>query len=105
MRQLLSRCLVKDDTALWFNGPNNEHGRMDFRTALNQVACPTLVLAGERDPITPIQFSEDIANSLPAELVTFKRFADCGHGVVGDQPKAAFNAIREFILTDQDRTP
>lgn len=94
----LSRVRAKDDTALWFNGPKNEHGRMDYRQDLGRITCPTLVMAGELDPITPIEFSEEIVQGLSPELVTFKRFDNCGHGVVGDQPEAAFQAIRNFIL-------
>jgi proline iminopeptidase len=92
------RAIVKDDVALRFNGPQNEHGRMDFRAALGSVGCPVLVMGGDRDPITPIAFSERIAASLPTHLVTFERFTDCGHGVVPDQPERAFSILRDFIL-------
>lgn len=93
----LSRIVMRDETALWFNGPNNEQGRMDFREDLAKIACPVLLMAGESDPITPIAFSEMIAECLPPDLVTFLRFAQCGHDVVVDQPGAAFKAIRDFI--------
>lgn len=100
LAQMLARMIIRDETALWFNGPGNEHGRMDFRADLRKITCPVLVLAGERDPITPIQFSEEIVHHLPDGHVTFQRFADCGHGVTGDCPEAAFRAIRRFITVD-----
>ncbi len=91
------RAIIRDDVALWFNGQGNEHGRMDFRAALARVPCPVLVLAGEKDPICPLPFSETIAACLAPDLVRFEVFPDCGHGVQFDDPERALRVIREFI--------
>lgn len=69
----LKRTIVRNEVAIWFNGPANEQGRMDFRAALGRVRCPVLILAGDRDPIMPLEFSQTIAESLPEELVQFDR--------------------------------
>jgi pimeloyl-ACP methyl ester carboxylesterase len=95
----IKRAIIKNDVAIWFNGPRNEHGRMDFRAALSRIKCPVLVMAGDKDPITPAIFSERIAASLPPDLVRFERFTDCGHGVVPDEPEKALGRVREFILS------
>jgi len=94
---VLSRAIIRDAVAIHFNGPANEQGRMDFRQALAQVRCPVLVMAGDRDPITPIQFSEEIVRCLPEHLVRFERFPGCGHGVQADDPGRAFAVLRDFI--------
>jgi pimeloyl-ACP methyl ester carboxylesterase len=93
-----ARQIVNNDVVMHFNGTNGDHHTMDFRSALAKVRCPTLVMAGERDPITPIAFSEEIVAALPPHLVRFERFANCGHGVHGDDPERAFAVIREFIV-------
>lgn len=54
-------------------------------------------MGGEDDPMVPIECQIDIARALPAELVRFERFADCGHGVLTDAPERALAVIREFI--------
>jgi len=72
--------------------------RFNLLPELHKVRCPTLVLGGDRDPITPIEDAGDIAAALPRELVRFERFADCGHGVFHDDPERAFRVLREFIL-------
>lgn len=97
-RRWLSRAIIRNNTGEHFNGPGNEHGRFDFREALGRVSCPVLVMAGDKDPVTPIAFSETIAASLPPGQVRFLRFADCGHGVVTDDREGAFQEIRDFIL-------
>ncbi|NNK17152.1 MAG: alpha/beta hydrolase [Sulfitobacter sp.] len=93
----LSRILWRNETALHFNGPNNEHGRMDFRAELGKITCPALVMVGDEDPITPPEFSEVIADGLGSDDLEFIRFQKCGHGVVGDKPDEALAAIRRFV--------
>lgn len=93
---LLSRIILKNEVALHFNGPKNEQGRMDFRADLAHVACPALVMAGRDDPVTPLSMNEEIVASLPGEP-TFRIYDRCGHGVIGDRPHDAFDAIRAFI--------
>lgn len=60
--------------------------------------CPVLVMAGGRDPITPLAFGEALAAALPPRLVRFERFPECGHLVQADDPERAFALMREFIL-------
>ncbi|MEZ5635585.1 MAG: alpha/beta fold hydrolase [Burkholderiaceae bacterium] len=91
----LARAIVHDPVNQHF--ATGEWGRMDFRAALARVACPTLVMAGDRDPITPIAFSETIVAHLPPALTRFERFAVCGHGIVNDTPERHFELLREFI--------
>jgi pimeloyl-ACP methyl ester carboxylesterase len=69
----------------------------DFREDLKRVKCPTLVMAGEDDPINPIADSEDIAAALPHELVRFERFVGCGHGIVNDAPERFLKVVRHFL--------
>jgi proline iminopeptidase len=70
---------------------------MDLARGLSAVACPTLILAGGEDPITPVACSEVIAAALPkgdAELVVFD---DAGHGVHRDEPDRAEGVLRRFL--------
>lgn len=90
------RCIMRPQVALHFNGPRNEHGRMDFRAALDALRCPVLVLAGGRDPVTPVAFGEAIVACLPPGLGRLEVFPDCGHGVVPDDPEGGLAAIRAF---------
>ena len=93
----LARSIRKDNVAIHFNGPHNEQRRMDFREMLGRVSCPTLVMAGEQDPITPIAFSEEIVAHLTSCDVQFERFAGSGHGVVGDEREKAMELLRQFL--------
>ena len=91
------RTINRREVGYHFNGPNNEHGRMDFRKALSEIVCPTLVMSGDRDPVTPLAFSEEIVRCLPHNLVQFRQFQNCGHGILGDASESGFATIRKFV--------
>jgi len=80
-----------------FFGAGGEGFRFDFRSRLSGVKCPTLVLAGDLDPVTPMADSDDIAAALPPSLVRYERFLGAGHGVGQDQPDRYYALLREFI--------
>lgn len=94
----IERSVRNDSVAYRWSQPDGESVQFDFRAALGRVQCPTLVMHGEDDPITPISRGELIAASLPPALVRFERFANAGHGVHIDDPERAFAVLREFIL-------
>jgi pimeloyl-ACP methyl ester carboxylesterase len=91
------RMIRNDELALHFSGRDGEFLKFDYREALRRILCPTLVMAGDRDPITPITFSETMVAYLPEHLVRFERFPGCGHGPTDDDPVHAFAVIRDFI--------
>jgi proline iminopeptidase len=90
-----TRTVWNFDVMFRFSG--GEDQRFDYLPDLARVRCPTLVLGGEDDPITPIGDAEDIAAALPRGLARFERFAGCGHGVFRDDPMAGFASIRRFV--------
>ena len=56
-----------------------------------------LVLAGEDDPVTPLDGARLVADEIGSDRCTLETFADCGHGVFRDQPDKAFDVVRDFI--------
>jgi pimeloyl-ACP methyl ester carboxylesterase len=78
---------------------NGEGGTFDLLEDLKRIECPTLLLAGEDDPVTPIEDASDIAVRIPADLLHFVRFANAGHGVFRDDPERALQVIREFVAS------
>lgn len=83
-----------------FNWVKDEYPIMNLLPGLARAQCPVLVLAGELDPVCPLEDSIDIVAALPERFVQFEKFSDCGHGVWRDNPTLAFRRIRQFILED-----
>lgn len=95
------RAIGRRDVLFWFTRPGGESSSFNMFGQLHRIQCPTLVLGGEDDPMHPIESQADIAAALPAHLVRFERFADCGHAVIPDAPERAMTVIREFIRNDR----
>jgi len=91
------RAVNRSEVSHWFTRPGGESHRFDMSGDLHRIACPTLVLGGEDDPIHPIESQADIAAALPAHLVRFERFENCRHAVMTDAPERTIAVIREFI--------
>lgn len=81
----------------FFAKPDGESHSFNMFSDLDRIRCPTLLMGGDDDPMHPIESQADIAAALPAHLVQFERFANCGHGVVPDAPERAMALIRDFI--------
>ncbi len=89
-----NRAIQRPEVAVHFF--QDEMKRMDMRAGIASIACPTLVLGGSEDPVTPVICSEEIAASIGdnAELVIFD---NCGHGVHRDEPERAEKVMRAFL--------
>jgi pimeloyl-ACP methyl ester carboxylesterase len=70
-------------------------GRPDSRPGLGAIACPTLVLVGDGDELTPPALSAEIAAGIPgARLV---EVAGSGHLSTLDQPEQVTRALVEWL--------
>jgi pimeloyl-ACP methyl ester carboxylesterase len=54
-------------------------------------------LAGEDDPVFPIEVAREIAGRIAPDRLRFERFANVGHGAFRDAPERALRVVREFI--------
>ena len=69
--------------------------RPDARAHLPQVRCPTLVMCGDSDKLTPPECSREIAGLVAgAELVMVAR---CGHMLTMEQPEAVNATLRAWL--------
>ncbi len=74
----------------------NEMLEMDLRASIAAISCPTLVLGGAEDPVTPARCSEEIAAAVGANA-RLEIFEGCGHGVHRDKPDEAEQMMRAFL--------
>jgi len=69
--------------------------RSDSRATLAAIRCPTLVLVGDSDELTPPERAAEIADGIPgARLVVVP---DCGHLSTLERPQAVSDALREWL--------
>ena len=70
-------------------------GPADLGEARLAITCPTLILAGEDDPVVPAAAAKRLAASLPNASVEV--FRGVGHGVLRQAPTAALDLLRRFL--------
>lgn len=71
--------------------------RMDSRPLLATIRCPTLVLVGDGDELTPPDLSKEICTGISgARLVVVP---DCGHLSTIEKPNAVNAALAEWLST------
>ena len=58
----------------------------DLRPALRAIACPTLVMCGDADGVTPPEYSRELAAAIPGAHLEW--VAECGHMLTMEQPTA-----------------
>jgi len=70
-------------------------GRIDSRPTLKDIRCPTLVLVGDSDQLTPPERAAEIADGIQgAELVVVP---ECGHLSTLERPAAVNAALRAWL--------
>jgi pimeloyl-ACP methyl ester carboxylesterase len=73
-------------------------GRPDSRPVLANIRCPTLVLVGEQDALTPVEAAREIADGIAGAKLAI--VPDCGHLSTLEQPEAVSRALREWLASD-----
>lgn len=71
-------------------------GRIDSRPFLSAIACPTLVLCGRDDLLTPLELHQEMAAAIPnAQLVVVER---CGHMSALEQAQRVNEALEVWLV-------
>ena len=69
--------------------------RPDARPALARIDCPTLVLCGQQDRLTPPGLAQEITAGIAG--ASLRLLADCGHLSTLEQPGAVDRALAEWL--------
>jgi pimeloyl-ACP methyl ester carboxylesterase len=83
------------------NDPGIVHGDFsvcdlfDVMGRLGEIRCPTLVVCGEGDSLTPPKYARYLTDSIPGAALAL--VPEAGHMVMLEQPQAVNRAIVEFL--------
>lgn len=70
-------------------------GRPDSRPSLAAIACPTLVLVGEGDQLTPLEYARELAEGIAGS--TLEVISACGHLSTLEQPQSVTRALVRWL--------
>lgn len=82
---------------LLFDFFGREVRRFDVTAGLADVTVPVLILGGEKDPVMPPSYQDELQTALPNARVVRHSFPNCGHTLAGDAPEALARALVEFV--------
>lgn len=70
-------------------------GRADSRPTLGAIRCPTLVLVGAKDALTPPELAREMHDGIAGSRLVV--VPDCGHLSTLERPEAVTAALREWL--------
>jgi pimeloyl-ACP methyl ester carboxylesterase len=70
-------------------------GRPDMRDRLRDFACPTIVLCGREDALTPLALHEEMAAAIPGSVLAV--VDDCGHMATMERPEAVNGHLKAWL--------
>lgn len=70
--------------------------REDYRPLLPQIRCPTLVVVGEADAITPPPMAEEMARGIPGTRLEVVK--ESGHLTTLEQPETTTALLRDWLV-------
>lgn len=71
--------------------------RTDQRPMLGKIACPTLVVCGDADLLTPPEHSREIAAAIPG--ARFELIEQCGHMLTLERPDRVNALLRAWLAS------
>lgn len=74
-------------------------GRPDSRPTLKSIACPTLVICGQDDQITPPELAKEIADGI--KHAKLELIPECGHLATLDQPELVCGILLDWIKANK----
>lgn len=69
--------------------------RPDSRPSLDVISCPTLIIVGDEDALTPPDLAREIADGIAGSQLSV--IEHCGHLATIEQPDAANAALKSFL--------
>jgi pimeloyl-ACP methyl ester carboxylesterase len=69
--------------------------RMDSRPYLAKIFCPTMIVVGEEDSVTPLAIASEMASLIHAS--TLEIIKDSGHLPPLEQPEVSTELIKVFL--------
>jgi pimeloyl-ACP methyl ester carboxylesterase len=69
----------------------------DVMDKISVIHIPTLVVCGEEDQLSPVRYSQFMADKIPGALL--KIIPDAGHMVMLEQPTGVASVMADFLAT------
>ncbi len=97
LRQVIRAMAADTGPAAFIRQQTAIMGRADSRPTLSTLRCPTLVVVGDEDKLTPPELAVEIAQGIPDARLEV--VAECGHLSTLDQPERVTTILDTWLRT------
>jgi pimeloyl-ACP methyl ester carboxylesterase len=97
IRQVIRAMAADTGPAAFIRQQTAIMGRADSRPTLSTLRCPTLVVVGDEDKLTPPDLAVEIAQGIPDARLEV--VAECGHLSTLDQPERVTKILGSWMRT------
>jgi len=80
-----------------FHGDFLACNNFDIMESLNKIRFPTLMICGEDDQLTPVRYSQHLADQIAKAQI--RTIPEAGHMVMLEQPQAVADELSAFLAT------
>jgi proline iminopeptidase len=91
----VARC--EKNIALFNHYCSHEMNNFNYLEDMENVQCPTLIMAGDDSPLHRLSFATEMAERIPQSLVQLEIFSGCGAPVYKDDPEKSFTVVSNFL--------
>ena len=74
-----------------------ENHKFNYLDTLKKIQCPTLILAGDLDPVHPIICAKETASCIPKNKLTFCLIQGAGAPIYQDQQEKFSHGVKSFL--------
>lgn len=97
LRSLLVRMAEETGLAAFARQETAIMTRPDYRPMLPGLGCPTLIVVGADDTITPVKVAEEMARGISGSRLEV--IPDCGHLCTLEQPEAVSRLLADWLVS------
>ncbi len=94
-QRLMQRISARNPAQVFYTDFSACNAYANGDAAAASVACPTLLLLGKRDMMTPPKATAMLTKAIPHCQVV--QIDDCGHSLMAEQPDAVLDSLYTFI--------
>jgi len=95
LRRIVQLMAEETGSQTYIRQQNAIIGRKDWRDLLPSIRCPTVVIVGDEDEMTPPKLAQEIASGIPRARLEV--VADCGHLTTLERPTEVNTALTKWL--------
>lgn len=97
-QRLMQRIAAQNPAQVFYTDFSACNAYANGETAAASVSCPTLLVLGRRDMMTPPKATATLTKAIPHCQVA--QIENCGHDLMAEQPDAVLDTLYTFMRKD-----